>query len=75
MKTHLLALLQDNCLDLVPCAFLHKFHSCSLLCIYKYCFYGPDQPKLTDAGRGKACLIFKQEHGAQKVIICTDDQL
>jgi len=24
MKTHLLALLQDNCLDLVRCAFLHK---------------------------------------------------
>jgi len=24
MKTHLLALLQDNCLDLVHCAFLHK---------------------------------------------------
>jgi len=24
MKTHLLALLQDNCLDLVHCAFLNK---------------------------------------------------
>ena len=23
-KTHLLALLQDNCLDLLCCAFLHK---------------------------------------------------
>jgi len=26
MKTHLLALLQDNCLDLVRCAFLRKFY-------------------------------------------------
>jgi len=24
MKTYLLALLQDNCIDLVCCAFLHK---------------------------------------------------
>jgi len=24
MKTHLLALLQDNCIDLVCCAFMHK---------------------------------------------------
>jgi len=28
MKTHLLALLQDNCLDLVHCAFLHKLCAC-----------------------------------------------
>jgi len=33
----------------------------------KHCFHGPDQPILTDAGRGKAYLIFKQEHGVQKV--------
>ena len=37
-----------------------------LLCI-RYCFHGPDQPMLTDAGREKACLIFKQEHGVQNV--------
>jgi len=28
MKTHLLALLQDNCLDLVHCAFLRKLSGC-----------------------------------------------
>ena len=28
MKTHLLALLQDNCLDLVRVAFLHKLSAC-----------------------------------------------
>ena len=28
MKTHLLALLQDNCLDLDRCAFLHKLSAC-----------------------------------------------
>jgi len=28
MKTHLLALLQDNCLDLVCCAFLRKLSAC-----------------------------------------------
>ena len=28
MKTHPLALLQDNCLDLVCCAFLHKISGC-----------------------------------------------
>jgi len=28
MKTHLLALLQDNCIDLVHCAFLHKLSGC-----------------------------------------------
>jgi len=28
---------------------------------------GPDQKILTDASRGKACLIFKGEHGVQKV--------
>jgi len=28
MKTHLLALLQDYCLDLVRCAFLHKLSAC-----------------------------------------------
>jgi len=28
MKTHLLALLQDNCLDLVCCAFLHMLSGC-----------------------------------------------
>jgi len=28
MKTHLLALLQDNCLDLVCCSFLHKLSGC-----------------------------------------------
>jgi len=28
MKTHLLALLQDNCLDLIRCAFLHKLSGC-----------------------------------------------
>jgi len=28
MKTHLLALLQDNCLDLVLCAFLRKLSGC-----------------------------------------------
>jgi len=29
-------------------------------CIYKYCFYGPDQPILTHADRGKACLILSK---------------
>jgi len=28
MKTHLLALLQDNCRDLVRCAFWHRSSSC-----------------------------------------------
>jgi len=28
MNMHLLALLQDNCLDLIRCAFLHKFSAC-----------------------------------------------
>jgi len=28
MKTHLLALLQDDCLDLVCCAFLRKLSTC-----------------------------------------------
>jgi len=28
MKTHLLALLQDNCLDLLRCALLHKLSAC-----------------------------------------------
>jgi len=28
MKTHLLVLLQDKCLDLVHCAFLHKLSMC-----------------------------------------------
>jgi len=28
MKTHLLTLLQDNCLNLVCCAFLHKLSAC-----------------------------------------------
>jgi len=28
MKTHLLALLQDNCSDLVRCAFLRKLSAC-----------------------------------------------
>jgi len=28
MKTHLLVLLQDNCLDLFHCAFLHKLSGC-----------------------------------------------
>jgi len=28
MKTHLLALPQDNCLDLVRCAFLRKLSAC-----------------------------------------------
>jgi len=28
MKTHLVALLQDNCRDLVHCAFLCKFSGC-----------------------------------------------
>ena len=28
MKMHLLALLQDNCLDLVCCASLHKLSGC-----------------------------------------------
>jgi len=28
MKTHLLALLQDNCLDIVHCAFLCKLSAC-----------------------------------------------
>jgi len=28
MKTYLLALLQDNCLDLVHCAFLRKLYAC-----------------------------------------------
>jgi len=28
MKTHLLALLQDNCLDLLRCAFLRKLSVC-----------------------------------------------
>jgi len=28
MKTHLLALQQDSCLDLVRCAFLHKLSAC-----------------------------------------------
>jgi len=28
MKMHLLALLQDDCLDLVHCAFLHKLSGC-----------------------------------------------
>ena len=28
MKTHLLALLQDSCLDLVHCAFWHKLSAC-----------------------------------------------
>ena len=43
-----------------------EWHGYSLPCI-KYCFHGPDQKILTDAGRGKACLIFKGEHGVQKV--------
>jgi len=38
----------------------------SLPCI-KYCFHGPDQKILTVAGSGKACLIFKREHGFQKI--------
>jgi len=41
-------------------------HGHSLPCI-KYCFHGPDQKILTDAGRGKACLIVKGEHGVHKV--------
>jgi len=28
MKTHLVALLQDNCLELVRCAFLRKLSAC-----------------------------------------------
>jgi len=28
MKTHLIALLQDNCLDLIRCAFKHKLPGC-----------------------------------------------
>ena len=28
MKTHLLVLLQGNCLDLVHCTFLHKLSAC-----------------------------------------------
>jgi len=40
-------------------------HGYSLPCI-EYCFHGPDQKILTDAGRGKSCLIFKGEHGVQK---------
>ena len=40
-------------------------HGYSLPCS-KYCFHGPDQKILTDAGRGKA-LIFKGEHGVPKV--------
>ena len=41
-------------------------HGYPLPCI-KYCFHGPDKKILIDAGREKACLIFKGEHGIQKV--------
>jgi len=36
-------------------AWPYERHGYSLHCT-KYCFYGPNQPILTDAGRGKACL-------------------
>jgi len=34
MKMHLLALLQDNCLDLVRCAFLHKLSGCVNIAVF-----------------------------------------
>jgi len=55
-------LLQVACCGMGP---LWKTWWYSLPCIM-YCFHGPDQKILTYAGRGKACLIFKGEHGVQK---------
>ena len=42
-------------------------HGYSLACM-KYCFHAPDQKILIDAGTGKACLIFKGEHGVQSLL-------
>jgi len=58
-------LLQVACCGICP-QIPQARHGHSLLCI-KYCFHGPDQKILTDAGRGKACLIVKGEHGVHKV--------
>jgi len=40
MKMHLLALLQDNCLDLIRCAFLRKLFGC-MRNITAFCQYLP----------------------------------
>jgi len=60
METNFLHKIEYNqCKSLLKLAHCER-NGYSLLCTND-CFYGPDQPILTDAGRGKACFIHKLE--------------